>query len=331
MRVPRLLHSPVLQSALPVVARSQFVRTDVARIRLHAQWLAGEELPFPTFVLPILPLSEPGELMDFVLVSTAINFAFTDFRTRRVFRTEFAGREWSDAEAMFACLARARQAGVPVLDGAWLARVTPAQLRRVFRGNMEIPLILDRAAILRETGEVLVTRYNGRFRNFVRSGRPLAFDRGRGLVERLAAEFPRFRDVSRYRGQEVKFYKLAQLGAWILHCSLRDSGAFALQDAHRLTAFADYVLPMALHKMGILRYSPRLARAIQDGRLIPRDSSDEIEIRAHTIYAVALLTEEINLLRPRRLRVIPAQLDARLWTHFHTSHGPHHLTRTIMY
>jgi len=45
----------------------------------------------------------------------------------------------------------------------------------------------------------------------------------------------------------------------------------------------------------------------------------------------ALLTEEINKLRPANRRVIIPQIDARLWTHYHTTTWPHHLTQTIMY
>ena len=47
--------------------------------------------------------------------------------------------------------------------------------------------------------------------------------------------------------------------------------------------------------------------------------------------ATALLTEEINARRPQELRVIIPQVDARLWSSYHTTHWPHHLTRTIMY
>ena len=70
---------------------------------------------------------------------------------------------------------------------------------------------------------------------------------------------------------------------------------------------------------------------INSGKLIPRDSPQEIEIRAHTLYATALLCEEVNQRRPKDKQVIIPQIDARLWTHYHTTHWPHHLTRTIMY
>ena len=98
-----------------------------------------------------------------------------------------------------------------------------------------------------------------------------------------------------------------------------------------MTAFADYIVPVALRVMGILVYTPELDDKIEQGVLIPRDSDEEIEIRAHMLYATALLTEELNALRPPELEVIIPQVDARLWSSYHTTHWPHHLTRTIMY
>jgi len=56
-----------------------------------------------------------------------------------------------------------------------------------------------------------------------------------------------------------------------------------------------------------------------------------VEIRAHCVYATALLCEEINRTRPRDLQIIIPQIDARIWTHYHTTFWPHHLTKTIMY
>ena len=98
-----------------------------------------------------------------------------------------------------------------------------------------------------------------------------------------------------------------------------------------MTAFADYIVPVALRVMGILVYTPELDETIDSQRLIPHDSDEEIEIRAHMLYATALLTEDINRLRPLERQVIIPQVDARLWSSYHTTHWPHHLTRTIMY
>jgi hypothetical protein len=185
--------------------------------------------------------------------------------------------------------------------------------------------------VMREVGGILTQRYGGHFYNFVKACAPRCYDNGNGLVEKMVAEFPRFRDVSDYHGHPVKFYKLAQLGVWMLYSSMRSSGAFRLEDPGRMTAFADYIVPAALRLMNILKYSSALESAIQQHKMVPRDSTQEIEIRAHTLYATALLAEEINHLRPPELQIIIPQVDARLWTHYHTTFWPHHLTRTIMY
>jgi len=332
IRIPKPIGSPVLTSVLPVIEKSRDVRTDVAKIVEHAGWMAYEELPFPAFLLPFGPDQDSKQAIDFILVANAIDFAFSDFTTGVKFEVDHAGRRWSDSEALFACLKRALDEGDPVLDGRYLSRITKADLQRIFRGgNIELPMLDERVEVLQAVGKTLAERYEGYFHTFVQSASPRLYDDGRGLVEKLVNEFPRFKDVSVYDGREVKFYKLAQLGFWMLYATLGRSGAFRLQDPEKMTAFADYIVPVALRVMNILRYSPALEDAIRNRKLIPRDSSQETEIRAHTIYATALLCEEVNQRRPPDTQVIIPQIDARLWTHYHKTPWPHHLTRTIMY
>ena len=147
----------------------------------------------------------------------------------------------------------------------------------------------------------------------------------------MVKEFPRFNDVSMLDDREIRFYKLAQLGVWMLYATLHSVGKFRLDDLEKMTAFADYIVPLALRLHGITSYSEKLEQAIQSRELIPRDSRWEIEIRAHCICATALLCEEVNKLRPQNRQVLIPQIDARFWTHFHKTTQPHHLTRTIMY
>jgi len=331
IRPPKDIGSPVLASVLPVVEQSRDVRTNVDKIVETAGWMAYEELPMAEFLLPFGLGNDRNQVVDFVLVSTTLNFAFTDFSTHEVFQVDFAGRRWWDAEAMFACLKRALDEGVPVLDGRYLRSITRADLEKIFRSFTPLPLLDERVEILRAVGEVLSTRYDGHFHRFVDAGPSRLYAEGEGLLERLVKEFPRFNDVSRYGEHEVKLFKLAQLGLWLLHSAFYRSGGFRLEDISRMTAFADYILPVALRLMGIFTYSPALSEAVEQRHLIPRDSTQEIEIRAHTLYATALLTEEINQRRPTDRQVIIPQIDARLWTHYHATFLPHHLTRTIMY
>jgi len=332
VRWPKLTGSPVLDSLHPVIEHSREVRTHIEKIVEVAGWMAYEELPMPEFTLPLgVGSDNANEAIDFTLVADTIDTAFTDFTTHTKFQVDYGGRHWSDSDAEFACLKRAMDDGIPILDGAFLAKISRAELAEIFAGNIPMPMLDEKLAVLRETGAILAQKYNGHFHNFVHSCPPRLFDNGNGLIERLVKEFPRFNDVSMYDGHEIKIYKLAQLGMWILYATLHKSGKFRLDDAEKMTALADYIVPVGLRLLGITSYSAELEHAINTYQLIPRDSHREVEIRAHCLYATALLTEEINRLRPASEQVIIPQIDARLWTHYHATRWPHHLTQTIMY
>ncbi|MFN8062930.1 MAG: queuosine salvage family protein [Vicinamibacterales bacterium] len=332
MRHPLPIGSPVLDSLKPVIEQSTHVRTNVDKIVEHAGWLAYDELPFPQMAIPFGLEKNVEQAIDFAMVTNTVNTAFTDFTTSVKFQIDYDGRRRSDSEAMTACFMRALAEKVPILDGRYLATLTREQLVHVFRGgNIEMPMLDEKLAALREVGQVLVQKYGGFFHNFIASCSKRLYDHGNGLVDKLVQDFPRFNDVSRYKGAEVKFYKLTQLGYWGLYSSLRPQKAFPIEDIDTMTAFADYIVPVAMRVMNILEYTPELDKAIADGKELPRDSDEEIEIRAHMLHATALLREEINKRRPADLQIIIPQLDARLWISYHATHWPHHLTRTTMY
>ncbi|HUO13622.1 MAG TPA: queuosine salvage family protein [Verrucomicrobiae bacterium] len=338
---PRPQGSPVTESLRPVIETSRDVRTHYEKIREVASWMAYEELPLPNLAIPFGLEKTPDVAMDFIMVANTIDTAFTDFKTHVKFQIDYAGEHLSDSEAMFGCLKRAMDSGIPVLDGKFLAKITRADMEKIFAGNIEMPMLDEKTELFRQVGAVLAAKYDGRYYNFIRSCSPRLYDNGKGLVERLAAEFPRYNDVSQYDGHEIKFYKLTQLGYWQIYAGLGPAGAFKLEDPEKMTAFADYIVPVALRVMGMTSYSPELEHAINSYQLIPRDSRQEIEIRAHCLYATALLTDEINRIRAADQQkdvqqgnipqIIIPQIDARLWTHYHTTWWPHHLTRTIMY
>ncbi len=324
---------PVLESVLPVIEESRHVRTSTAAVESAASWMAYEDFGFPAggVVEGLAIGTEPDHLMDLTMFETALNFAFTDFDSGTKFEVVRNGRVYSDTEAMVVCIQDALGDGVPLLDGNYLATVTRADLERVFSGNIEMPMLDERVSILNEVGRTLAERYGGRFHTFIRDCAPAMYADGDGVLERLVTEFPRFDDTSDYRGTEVKVYKLAQLGFWMLHRALHGMGDWQLTDLADMTAFADYIVPVGLHVMGILEYSDDLDHRINSGEMIERDSDEEIEIRAHTLYATALLTDEVNARRPPDKQLLIPQIDYRLWKTYHATFKPHHLTRTIMY
>jgi Potential Queuosine, Q, salvage protein family len=332
LRWPILSGSPVLDSLRPVIENSRDVRTNIEKIAEVAGWLGYEQLPLPEFTVPFgVGAGDANEAINFILVANSIDTAFTDFSTHEKFQVDFAGQHWSDSEAEFACLKRALDSGKPILDGKYLANISRSALDDIFAGNVTMPMLDEKLAVLHQVGAVLAEKYDGRFHKFVQACSPRLYDQGNGLIERMVKEFPRFNDASDFEGHEIKFYKLAQLGAWMLYSTLHKSGKFRLDDPQKMTAFADYIVPVALRLLGITSYSAELENVINAHQVIPRDSRREIEIRAHCLYATALLAEEVNKVREPKEQVIIPQIDARLWTHYHTTSWPHHLTQTIMY
>jgi len=319
---------PVLADARAAHATCRDVTLDVDRLAQVADWMQFETFP------PIEPdAPAPGDggptreaQIDFTLVTGAINFAYTDFDTRVPWSIEVDGRELIDADAMFVRFEQAIAAGIPVLEGTWLAEVTPAALGEILHGPRPIPMLAERAAVLRSVGRVLVDRYAGRFHVFVEDCPPRLYADGAGMLERLTREFSAYDDSSVLHGRAVRIDKLAQLGMWMLH----HRGLVRFDDIDALSAFADYIVPAALRAMGVLRYSPPLAEAVDEGVLLPAGSTWENEIRVQTVYACGLLTDALNARRPGTPLIVP-QIDFRLWSAFHDRIRPHHLTQTTAY
>jgi hypothetical protein len=324
---------PVLASVAEVVGETEHVRTSLDAIETVADWMAFETFEPPSGG-PAGPFDWGGDtndLIDATMLKASLDFAFTDFDTSTKYEVDYQGRRWSDSEAMFASIHEALAAGVPMLEGDYQASVRRPDLAQIFRGNIEMPMLDERVEILHEVGARLVADHRGRFHRFIQSCPQVMYAEGDGVLERLIAEFPRFDDVSAYKGHHVVIYKLAQLALWSLHLAVGPGKGFSLGDLDNMTAFADYIVPVGLRVMGILEYSGDLERRIMEGDLIPRDSDEEIEIRAHTLYATALLTEAINQRRGEGRTLVIPQIDFRLWSAYHATTRPHHLTRTVMY
>lgn len=324
-------NSPVLKSLEPVLQNAKLVRINKEKLIEVANWMAYEEFPKPDGSMLFDFGNDPDVLMDFTMVVNTMNFAFTDFNTGVKFETDYQGKRWCDSEAMLACMHRAVNSGIPLFSGQYLANLTREQFCSIFAGTIEMPMVDERVSIFNEVGRVLVEKYQGSYHNFVRSCSPRLYDNGNGLLERLVSEFPRFNDVSDYHGKSVQIFKLAQLGIWGMHLALSPRGHWQLEDAEELTAFADYIVPVGLRVMGIFEYAAELEGQINNLQEVKRDSDAEIELRASSIYCIAVLTDEINKRRPNMTPLLMPQVDFRFWKTYHATHWPHHLTKTIMY
>ncbi len=137
---------PILSTLEPVVAGARHVRVHEERIDEVAGWMAYEALGWPDYRSPFIPEGNEADAIDFLFLTSTINFAFTDFDTHVVFQTNYRGREYSDSDAMMACLKRAHETGAPLFEGRFLRGLTRADLARIFSGNIEMPMLEERVA-----------------------------------------------------------------------------------------------------------------------------------------------------------------------------------------
>ena len=320
--------SEVLSSVSKAIHQLKHLSIDIDSIENTADWLAYEEFPFSK---NNQVRENPEDFIRATMFMNTLNFAFTDFKTSIKYEINQGSEILSDSEAMYFQVNQAIDSGNNLIDGNVMATLTLEELATIFTGNIEMPMLKERVEILNDVGQKLVENYEGDWLNFINNGPKKLYANGEGLIERLVKEFPRFDDSSQYRGNKVKFYKLAQLAFWGIHGELSGSNYFKIEDMHSMTAFADYIVPVALNVMKITTYTPELDKKIRDGEMIKRDSEEEIEIRSASIYATAILTEKVNERRPEDKSIIIPQLDYRLWKNYHATHHPHHLTYTTMY
>ena len=321
--------SKVLSSLNPVIENLQTINLNLDQIMNVADWIAYEDFPPPE---QNISKNNPDEFIRTTMLINTLNFAFTDFESSTKYEIIREGKVLSDSEAMFVQIQEAISSGLQLYNGNVLSDLDDKQLKNIFKGNIEMPMMSERLDILLNEGAKLSDDYEGDWMNFINAGPKKLYDNGEGLIERLTSEFPRFDDTSQYAEKyNVHFYKLAQLAFWGIHAELAGTGDFYIEDMQSMSAFADYIVPVALEVMKIVEYSEELRNKITNGEIIARDSLEEIEIRSTSLYITAKLTEEINKRRPAEKSIIIPQLDYRLWKQYHATHRPHHLTITTMY
>ena len=187
--------------------------------------------------------------------------------------------------------------------GPWradaLAEIDAAELAEVLEQDPVHEILPLFAASLRDLGAHVRDEAGGSFLRVVTEADGSAV----ALATRLAG-WDCFFDVSTYAGQEVPFFKRAQLAA----ADLQAAGVARFDDLARLTAFADNLVPHVLSIDGVLELDPALAARIAAGDLLVHDSPEEVELRACALHAVE------QLVAATRSRLCAAEIDMVLWT-----------------
>lgn len=273
-----------------VARRARSVRIAEAAIPAYAERLSAADLtpPDPSAFL----LDGPAERRAaFALQLDAINFGSGWFPTLRK----------RDGRSGYYTVAMGFREHGP-FSTAELSGLDAAALARICGQDPEHELMALYARSLRDLGERVG---DAGFLDVVERADGSAV----ALAERLAG-WDCFADVSPYEELRVPFLKRAQIAA----ADLAAAGVARWRDEHRLTLFADNLVPHVLRVDGLLELDPGLRERIDGGSLLDHDAPEEVELRACALHAVELLAAAHGGLSA-------ARIDQLLW---HRGQGPHY-------
>ena len=113
------------------------------------------------------------------------------------------------------------------------------------------------------------------------------------LFEFIVSNLDYFKDVSTYDGEEVLFYKRAQLlTSDILH--VREKKEQIDVDYSHLIGCADYKIPQVMRCYGMLEFSESLADRVDNKVKLEEGSKEEVEIRSNTLKVIDYIYEKLD-------------------------------------
>ncbi len=313
----------VLESTLEVVKAASQVSIDDAAIERWAAATTADSLsPSGHELLGQLGGTQ-SQVANLVLLIDALNFCFWSSEPITV---EWRGRRYERFEAMMVSLMLAARQDARWYEAKYWLEVPSEEIRRVLAGKGELLLMEERERIIRETGRIVVERFDGEFIHAIESVAGRAWP----LAVLLMTEFDSFRDVSAYRGRMAYFMKRAQICALDVSVAWQLAGCGGLAGVEVLSAMADYRLPQALRHLGIMRLSSALEASIEMGEETEAGSEAEVEIRACTVQAVERM---VKAMAGRGVKTAAWAVDWHLWALSHRDEvrAKHHKTRTVYY
>ena len=322
-----LLVDQILPTTARVLEKARHVSLDLETLRSKARQWTSRSFAAPGWNHQIHWSGGSEETANAVLLLDALNFCFWPDPGETKWSIEYGGRSWNGYNALAASLKRAIEGGTSLFRAETLVELTLEDLQEIFRGRGMIPMLDKRLEHCHQIGRVLLDRYQGSFARQVQAAEGSAV----ALTESIARDYPCFYDVADYDGQTVSLLKRAQITVVDLLGTFGGEGLGRFDDAHRLTAFADYKIPQVLEAHGIMVYSDELSAVVEARQLIPPGDPQEVEIRAAMIWAVEHLRRVFaELGQP----VEAYELDWFLWNLGQEpvdNEKPYHRTRTIFY
>ncbi len=316
----------VLETTRFVVANADFIHIDRNKIdefsRNFERKKATHWLSTAPFDLHSLKSDE--ERLRFLFILSAFSFFYWE---EPKWTVDDKNKKLDGWWGVMAAMGRALEDDIPLLDPEYCSVIPREQFAHIFRGDGVIPLLDERWLMLQEIGNSLLRLFDGKVLNLIdASGRDAL-----KLIDLIVTHFPSFEDDSFYKGQRVFFRKRAQLFVSEISKIFSDKAWGRLSGMNQLAACADYKLPRALRKMGILKYVISLAQRVDKKEELLHGSQEEVEIRALTVWAVECMKETLQKRFPD---ILSMEINDHLWLATQTKfqdEKPYHRTRTTAY
>jgi hypothetical protein len=315
----------IVKSCKFVVDNSQHIKINSEKVDKFCDYFSHNHIKHWIDESPFnLKKLNPKDRLHFLLVFNSISFSYWgDPKWKIMYHSE----EVDGAYGMISAIAKAVENKIPILDAQFLSEIKKSNLSKILEGTVQIPLFEERLNVLREVGTTLLEKFDGDFTNIFKKTNADS----QKLLSLIIENFPSFEDSSTYKGEKVYFYKRAQLLTADIVQAFNGEKFGKLENVSELTACADYKLPFVLRRLGIFSYSDYLADKIDNRVQIDKDSEEEVELRANTIWVVELIKQKI---KKKIAHADSIHVNDHIWMLGQEklkNDKPYHLTRTTSY
>ena len=153
----------VLKSTLPVVESARHVWIDQRAVKALVNSWCDEGLPEDSSPSGYGWSDGTKKSLTAALVLHAWNFSFWAESGASKWKVKIEGEELDGFRGLVACFERAVADGAKLYDPNYLAKLNLKKMRKIFRGEGEIPMLETRLENAKEVGRVLLERWDGDF------------------------------------------------------------------------------------------------------------------------------------------------------------------------
>jgi len=308
----------ILDTCSYVSKNSKQVKIDMDRIKLfasnlkanNAHWL--ESSPFGLFDFPT------KTIVDFLIIYHAIGFCYWGNPKWSIKDTD--NNLIDGSMAMIYVFVNKLKQDSDFIDFDKFKQWDYERFKVFLNGTCELSLLEKRYINFISTSKIISEKFNNDFYSYVKN-----ITNDEILFEIIVKNFPAYQDTSIYNKKEILYFKRAQLlVSDILHVlNLKEQ---IKVDYSHIVGCADYKIPQILRDEGILVYCNELKNKIDEKQEIPKDSTEENEIRANTIVAV-------NEIKKLKQNVSNIEVNDMIWLSSQNKKviKPYHLTKTTAY